>query len=352
MKLINLWVLYGEGTFYTTGGDQVRKNNKKQVFSNENSIQKSNEISMAKLNNGLTLNQMQLLAFAIYSTQKNGKTEFNKPDFEKKFGIEYKAIHARDDTKKLRVLGFDSELENEEFYSLNVFQRIDYKKGLFAFKWTDDMIPHILELKEKYVTTDLTITSQFKSSFSWTLYDYLKAHYGYWHKPISKESLMKLFSVENVKSYQKNTGLFRQKVLDVAIKEINKYTELEVRYDTEKEGRSIIGFDLIWSTGENQTGATKKQIKELKVTVDTIIRDSLIFIDLNDEHNRQRAITIVQETKSMIPHTNEPIYITYEKADEMIQKANNNLKELNGLLSLEGKDNNLYYNWLEDEVEN
>lgn len=305
---------------------------------------------MAKLNNGLTLNQMQLLAFAIYSTQKNGKTEFKKPDFEKKFGIEYKAIHAREDTKKLRVLGFDSELEGEEFYSLNVFQRIDYKKGLFAFKWTDDMIPHILELKEKYVTTDLTITSQFKSSFSWTLYEYLKAHYGYWHKPISKESLMKLFSVENAKSYQKNTGLFRQKVLNVAIEEINKYTELEVRYNTEKEGRSIVGFDLIWSNGTNQKSATKKQIKELKVTVETIIRDSLIFVDLNNEKNRQRAIAIVNDVKVMIPHTNEPICITYKKADEMIQKANDNLKELNSLLALEGKDNELYYNWiLEDE---
>lgn len=327
----------------------MRKNDKQQVFSYENSIRKSNEISMAKLNSGLTLNQMQLLAFAIYSTQKNGNTEFNKPDFEKKFGIEYKAIHAREDTKKLRMLGFDSELEGEEFYSLNVFQRIDYKKGLFAFKWTDDMIPHILELKEKYITTDLTITSRFKSSFSWTLYEYLKAHYGYWHKPISKESLMKLFSVENTKSYQKNTGLFRQKVLDVAIEEVNEYTELEVRYNTEKKGRSIVGFDLIWSNGTSQRSATKQQIKELKITVDTIIQDSLIYVDLNDEKNRQRAITIVQETKGMIPHTSEPICITREKADGMIQKANDNLKELNTMLEKEkGRDTSFYYNWLEE----
>ena len=52
------------------------------------------------------------------------------------------------------------------------------------------MIPHILELKEKFIVTDLTITSQFKSGFSWTLYDYIKAHYGYWHKPLSKNALM------------------------------------------------------------------------------------------------------------------------------------------------------------------
>ena len=66
------------------------------------------------------------------------------------------------------------------------------------------MIPHILELKEKYIITDLTITSQFKSGFSWTLYEYLKAHYGYWHKPISKEALMRLFGVER-KRFTKTT---------------------------------------------------------------------------------------------------------------------------------------------------
>ena len=77
------------------------------------------------------------------------------------------------------------------------------------------MIPHILELKEKFILTDLSITSNFKSSFSWTLYDYLKAHYGYWHKPISKEGVMRLFGVKESKSYQTNSSLFKRKVLNV-----------------------------------------------------------------------------------------------------------------------------------------
>ena len=65
-----------------------RRNEKKQIINYENSIKKSNELSMAKLSQGLTLNQMQLLAYAIYSTQQNGKTEFHKADFEKKFDIQ------------------------------------------------------------------------------------------------------------------------------------------------------------------------------------------------------------------------------------------------------------------------
>ncbi|HLS36607.1 MAG TPA: replication initiation protein [Bacillota bacterium] len=328
----------------------ARINTKKQLFDYESSIKKSNELSMAKLSHGLTLNQMQLLAYAIYCTQKDGKTEFIKADFEKKFGIEkYQTVHAKDDARRLLDLKFSAEdLENNYFEYWNVFQGIRYKEGLFSFKWSDDMVPHILELKVKYVATDLMITAHFKSGFSWTLYDYLRAHYGYWHKPVSKEALMKLFGVEERKTYQNNTGKFKSTVLDPAIKEINEYTELDVRYTEEKKGRSIVGFDLIWSSGKKIKSATKRQIKELKANTDAIFNDMYDFIDLNNEKNRERAILLVRESEHMRIHTEEPICITYEKADEFISKANNNLRELVNMLEKEkhGRDVSFYYNWL------
>ncbi len=325
----------------------ARKNGKQQVISYENSIQKSNEISMAKLSQGLTLNQMQLLAYAIYSTQQDGKTKFIKADFEKKFSLEkYLTKHAKEDVPKLGRLGFSLvNLEEDTVEYWNVFQRITYDKGTFIFKWTEDFLPHILELKEKFVTTDLSITSKFRSSFSWVLYDYLKAHYGYWRKPISKEALMKLFGVENKKTYQKNTGDFRKTVLDIAVAEINQYTEIEVRYNVEKEGRAIVGFELIWSSGENIKSATKKQIRELKSIVDQVMNDWTEFININDEKDRQSAINIVKETRDMLPLTTEPICVTYDRADLLIKKANWNIRELHRLAN---KKESPYYNWLED----
>ena len=167
---------------------------------------------MAKLNQGLTLNQMQLLAFAIYSTQQNAKTEFRKVAFEKKFGINrYRTEDAQKDVPtELSSLKFSIEdLENDKLI-FEYFSAIRYERGYLLLKWNEDMIPHILELKEKYILTDLTIKSKFKSGFSWTLYDYLKAHYGYWHKPFSKEALMRLFCVENTKSYQMNSSLLKR----------------------------------------------------------------------------------------------------------------------------------------------
>lgn len=326
----------------------LRKNDKTQVVSYENSVKKSNEFSMAKLNQGLTLNQMQLLAYAIYSTQQDGKTEFQKTEFEKKFSLDYKTEHAKEDARKLYDLGFvTADVENDEFDYLRVFQRIHYKKGLFTFKWTEDMIPHILELKEKYIVTDLTITSQFKSGFSWTLYEYLKAHYGYWHKPLSKEALMKLFSVNDKKTYRSNTGRFKTSVLDVAIEEINKYTELKAWYVEEKKGRAIVGFDLHWSTGKTVASATKKQIKELKTITDAIHENMFNYINLKNDENREKAIELVKKSEEMSLNTIEPICITKERAEVLILDANWCLKELEHMLEIDSKGQISFYNWLE-----
>jgi len=328
----------------------LRKNDKKQVISYENSIKKSNELSMAKLNQGLTLNQMQLLAYAIYSTQQDGKTEFIKADFERKFGIEkYQTKHAKEDSLRLLDLKVSTEdLENEKFSFWNIFMGMEYNKGLFQFEWNPKMIPHILELKEKYIITDLTITSQFKSGFSWMLYDYIKAHYGYWHKLLSKDAFMRLFGVENKKTYQRNTGDFKKTVLDVAIAEINQYTEFKVWYVEEKVGRTIVGFDLHWSTGEKVDSATKKQITELKTILNAIHEDMFKYINLRNDENRQNAIELVKAADMMNVYTEEPICITKDRAKRLIMDANWMLRELERLLEVDKNPKPVFYNWLEE----
>lgn len=349
------------GVFYIVGEEQevvARVNAKKQLISYENSIKKSKELSMAKLYQGLTLNQMQLLAFSIFSTQQNGLTEFRKSDFEKKFGVtQYRTEDAMKDSDKITSIKFSTiDMENEKFKFWNAFIGMGYDKGQFSFEWNPKMLPHILELKDAYyITTDLTIASNFKSSFSWTLYDYIKAHYGYWHKVISREELMKLFGVESTKTYAGNTAQFKRGVLDIAIKEINKYTELEVWYKVEKEGRSIARFDLIWSNGQKLTSATKKQIKELQSMIEIVSEDMFEYMNLDSEADRLRARDLIIEIESMKQFVDEPISITSERAHELIQTTVWNFRQLNGLLQKNHKALSPgsvkkveFYNWLED----
>lgn len=88
----------------------ARKNDKEQLVSHENSIKKSNEFSMSNLNHGLSLNQMQLLAYSIYCTQQDGSTEFIKADFERKFGLKrYKTEDAYKDSEKVSALRYSTQ---------------------------------------------------------------------------------------------------------------------------------------------------------------------------------------------------------------------------------------------------
>lgn len=327
----------------------MRENKKQQLISHESIIKKSNEISMARLNNGLTLNQMQLLAYAIYSTQQDGKTEFNKYEFEKKFNLDYKTKHAKEDAMKITSIQFSIEdLENDYFEYWNVFKTIKYDKGAFTFKWNEEFIPHILELKDKYVLTDLTITSNFKSGFSWILYEYLKGHYGNWHKELTKEAMMRLFSVESVKSYQRNTALLKVRVLELAIKEINEYTELEVWYAENKVGNKITGFVLHWSTGDTVASATEKQIKLLKEIHDEVEKSMFDYLAVKKVESARDLIIKIKEINTLVKKG-----MSIKEADNYIQESLAIYRQLEKLLERDGekRDTSIYYNWLE-EVDN
>ena len=320
----------------------VARNDKKEVLiSNADSILKSSDFSMAKMNHGLSLNQIQLLAYAIFATQKDKATTFIKADFEKKFDLdEYRTERAKEDVKKLMDIKFSFEdLGNDEFVYWNVFSSIHYKEGTFHFKWTEDMLPNILDLKDKYVRTDLTVTAQFKSNFSWTLYDYLRAKYGFWYISFSKNELMSLFGVEEKKSYQNNTGAFKKRVLDIAIEEINEFTELDVKYEEIKEGRSIVGFKIHWSTGEVVHKASQKQMDILRSIADIVFQDAFMYLEIKDHTNRERALAIIRDLQLMkFRYLDNELGLTTEHCSKLTKKANDNLEALNSLLEMEGKE--------------
>lgn len=334
-----------------------RKNYKEVLISNTNSIKKSNELSTAKLNEGLTLNQMQLLAYAIYSTKQDGSTTFIKADFEKTFGLdEYRTEHAKKDSQRILSIqvGFE-DLENDTFEYMNVFHKMKYEKGTFQFQWAPEIMPHILDLKDKYVLTDLSITAHFKSSFSWTLYDYLRGLYGAWYMSLSKNAIMKLFGVEDKKSYQKNTSKFKQAVLNVAIDEINEFTELDVKYEEIKKGRSIVGFKLIWSTGQKIQKASEKQMDILRNIADVTLADTLMYAEIKDEVNRERAMQIIRDLQFIKYNYLQPeLGLTADKASDLIKQSTYNLEDLNYFLEAEGMEKLIasepvpMINWLED----
>lgn len=338
-----------------------RHNPSKTLYiDSDNAIQKSNALSTSLFSFGLTLNQTQLLAFAIYCTQKNNINSFNKSDFEQKFNIkQLRSNLAIDDAEQLFKLSFslkDYELEKASF--IHVFRKMEYEKGKFMFTWEDEILPHILDLQSKgqFVLTDLTLTAKFKSVYSWVLYDFLRGQYGKWYIKLKKDKLLEVFSVQGNESYINNTTMFYKRVLKVAIDEINEHTELHVTSTPIKEGRKVVGYELDWSTGKKVNLATQKQIDHLQKLLDCMLDDVSRFIVLLNEKNAAESLKIVRKSEELRKYsTKENLdsenkeFNTKEDLDKAIKQATQYFKQLNSFLEQEQKktmpESIITYDW-------
>src|SRR5699024_1636820 len=241
------------------------------------------------------------------------------------------------------------DIENDKFSFTNVFRSIAYENGTFTFRWNEDMLPHILELKEKYVLTDLTITAKFKSGFSWILYEYLRVNYGSSRKELNKKALMKLIAVENRETYQQRSSDFKRGVLDIAVQEVNKFTELEVWYTDKKVGNKITGFIINWSAGKLEGKATKEQINLLREIVNEVEKKSFHYLTVKDSYLLEIARKLTLEFREIIEQIDDTL--TSKKANVLISEAKTHYEKLENIIQKDGKkrDTSVYFDWRKGE---
>lgn len=275
----------------------------------------------------LSLNQAQLFAYAILVTQRDGLATFTKSEFEKQFNLdEYRTSYAIADAELLFSLNVKTIDDNEKWTLEHVFKRLSYDRGTFTYEWEDNFKQYIIDLKERYTRIDLSIASKFKSSYSWSLYEFLLAKYGYYSVEMSKKEMMRFFNVEDSKSYLSNTALFKKRVLDTAIDEINAHTELTVRYDEIKKGRSIAAFRLFFYKGDVEAAASDKQINYINDLLaklkDDYLMQSIAIDNIQQSQKANNRIMQLLRIYNVIDYNK----LTNSKADEIIKHLNESIK--------------------------
>src|SRR5699024_7544398 len=159
-----------------------------------------------------------------------------------------------------------------------------------------------------------------------------KAHYGYFRKILTREEALQLFNVQERKTYQTRISDFKREVLDVAIEEINQYTELDVWYKEQKKGRSTAGCEMYWSTGKMTNQATQKQINSIQTEIKGIKDNLFTYVNLDNQKKRQQAYEIVKKIEHQEIHILESANITADKADEIIQDLQFNIELFNKIV--------------------
>jgi Protein involved in initiation of plasmid replication len=119
-----------------------------------------------------------------------------------------------------------------------------YKKsGIIKIRLDNDMKPYLLNLKKQFTKYSLYFTLAMKSKYSLRIYELLKSYQNLEKCEFEIEKLKLMLTAEKYASFAD----FKIKVLDIAVREINTYSDISVSYELEKQGRKYhkIKFKII-----------------------------------------------------------------------------------------------------------
>ncbi len=208
-------------------------------------VVKANEIiQRAKTDLGLP----ELKAFAyilskVKPTDKEGQEYiFSIKDYCQVCGIDYKNggnyDHIKKTLKKLRDTSFWLVDESGQETTVGWLGKAKINKGSgkIAVKLDEDIEKYVIGLFENYTQYSLLCTLPMKSNYSFRIYELLKSYaFTGCHTFDIDDLKIKLFATgyENFKD-------FRRKVIEVAVREINEYTDIEVSWEPITKGKKVI----------------------------------------------------------------------------------------------------------------
>jgi len=160
---------------------------------------------------------------AAYNALKNAVNNL----FERKFS--FKEIH-KDTNKEIVVKS-------------RWVSRIAYIDDLATLEVTfaPDVVPLITRLEKRFTSYQLKQVAQLTSKYAIRLYEFLIAWRNVGKTPVISLSDFREKLGLDINEYQKMIN-FKSRVLEPAIKQINELTDIHVKYEQYKTGRSISGL--------------------------------------------------------------------------------------------------------------
>ena len=129
------------------------------------------------------------------------------------------------------------------WYIFNWFHHIQYEtgKGIISIQFHDDLAPYLLNLQSQYTKYRLGYVMNFKSEYSFRIYELMKEYEKIGERTIPLDDLRHLLYIDKDK-YTKYSHL-KDRVIKPAMYEINKYSDIDINLIAEeKQGKKIVGL--------------------------------------------------------------------------------------------------------------
>nr|WP_181365794.1 replication initiation protein [Butyrivibrio fibrisolvens]AAA99531.1 putative plasmid replication protein [Butyrivibrio fibrisolvens]prf//2120283B replication protein [Butyrivibrio fibrisolvens] len=245
------YLLRGRNTGIINGGGYEMKNNKYEIaIERDYKVVKANEI-IQRAQCDLGLLEQKTFCYAVSKVKPDdiAGTEytFSINEYCDVCGInrnDGRTIeNVKSALKRLRDKSFYLQDENGNYVLIGWLgkARVSPKSGKIKIKFDEDMQKYLTGLYNNYTQYSLLCVLPMKSAYSIRLYELLKSYAGLHRKEFEIESLKAKLCAPYSDFYE-----VRRKVLDVAVREINLYTDLEVSWQPINKGRKVvkIHFDI------------------------------------------------------------------------------------------------------------
>lgn len=208
----------------------------------------------------LDLSEKRLILLSIAKSRKTGKGINAKDhlfitakDYQQCFDVDsttsYQVLKSATEDLFNRYFTYQriSEKGNPIFSKSRWVSDISYveKEGMVGIIFAPAVVPLITELEKRFTSYFLDDISALTSIYAVRLYELIIAWKNAGKTPVFEidDFRRKLGVLEG--KYKKMSN-FKQRVLDMAVNQINDSTNIEVRYEQHNKGRSITGFSFIF----------------------------------------------------------------------------------------------------------
>jgi len=194
------------------------------------------------------------------------------------------------------------KIELNEIWEINICSTAKYNKneGRITVKFTDDIMPYLAQVRERFVLYNLKEIANFGSLYTTRLYELLQEFKETGWMLKSVKQLREAFAVGgSFKLY----GDFKKYTFAHACQEINNNYDMDLRFEELKEGRKVVAVKFffkqtivtqvtnqktgkttnIYSKPKTQTSTKKKVEQAISSNSPNVLEGQLSFMELTPE---------------------------------------------------------------------
>lgn len=252
-------------------------------------VVKDNALIDASFNLSLVEQRLMLLAIVeareLYNLTPETPVEVRATAYMDQYKVDdrnaYKQLH--DASRQLFNRQFsyvDKYADNEAITVSRWVNEVTYvkDKGMVVMYLNRNVISMISRLEEQFTKYHLSQVSELSSQYSIRLYELLIKYRNVGNsEKYQLEELRNLLGV-GINEYSQMSG-FKKRVLDLAVDDINKKTDVQIKYEQFKEGRKVSHILFKFIKKKDRKTKDSRDTDTIDMFADMTIKQAIMFGD-------------------------------------------------------------------------